>query len=67
MDYNLKYNLLQNYKMSEIHEDTSQSSTYKRNKIMTLIGCIMIQLAAGVVPIWGNANIYFLSYFKNNG
>jgi hypothetical protein len=34
---------------------------------MTLIGCILINFASGIIPVWGNANLYFLSYFKNNG
>jgi len=27
----------------------------------------MIQFASGVIPVWGNSNIYYLSYFKNHG
>jgi len=34
---------------------------------MTLLGSLMIQFAAGIIPIWGNANLYFLSYLKSQG
>ena len=31
-----------------------------------MIGSLLIQFSAGLIPVWGNANLYFLSYFKNN-
>jgi hypothetical protein len=32
-----------------------------------MVGSLLIQFSAGLIPVWGNANLYFLSYFKNNG
>jgi hypothetical protein len=52
-----------------ISNDTNDKNNpdYKRNKILTLVGCLLVQISAGIIPIWGNANIYYLSYFKNHG
>ena len=51
--------------MSE-HELTT-STKYERNKLKTMIGCLLVQFSSGIIPIWGNANLYFLSFFKNEG
>jgi MFS family permease len=38
-----------------------------KDKIMTLIGAILIRLTNGIVLIWGSTNLYFLSYLYYEG
>lgn len=51
--------------MSE--QELASNKKYKQNKLKTIVGCLLVQFSSGIIPIWGNANLYFLSYFKNHG
>jgi hypothetical protein len=37
---------------------------YDRDGLVTLMGVNLVNMAAGIITVWGSSNIYFLSYFR---